>query len=217
LPDSWSLAQQWALVKNPFALFAHFLMGVLAADLFLVFQTRASKKTTTHDEAHSRFSIADAMACMCGVLIVAIEYPGRWRLESELHISYYFPFFHLLVVFFLVALPFSRYAGRILDSAFLRLTGTLSFGIYLWHDLIIFALKRSGLALGQPQTIGQAILSLIGVLALSYMVAALSYVLVERPVLRRAQSYGRSPRTSAGPVGLQTLGSAICRDSRGLD
>jgi peptidoglycan/LPS O-acetylase OafA/YrhL len=66
----------------------------------------------------------------------------------------------------------------VLGSAPLRALGTLSYGVYLWHYLVIYWLQMHDRF---PQDFWTALLY---VLPLTFAVATASWFLVERPVLR---------------------------------
>ncbi|HMJ74789.1 MAG TPA: acyltransferase family protein, partial [Iamia sp.] len=70
---------------------------------------------------------------------------------------------------------------RLLGSAPLRWLGELSYGIYLWHMPVLGLLARRFDIQGRTAA---HIPALLGTLALSTVMAVLSYVLVEQPVRR---------------------------------
>jgi peptidoglycan/LPS O-acetylase OafA/YrhL len=85
-----------------------------------------------------------------------------------------------LVGFALVvaALVLAGLRPRILCSAPVQLAGTLSYGVYLLHFLVIYVLR----ALDRwPEHLGLALLAVLG---LTLPAAAVSWLAVERPVLR---------------------------------
>jgi peptidoglycan/LPS O-acetylase OafA/YrhL len=69
--------------------------------------------------------------------------------------------------------------------------GTLSFGVYLWHYPLIYALQRAGLWPADRFALALAILT-----ALSIAAAWLSWRLVEEPVLRAVQRRTSAPATA---------------------
>jgi len=70
---------------------------------------------------------------------------------------------------------------RFLGSVPLRWMGELSYGVYLWHMPALGLIARRFTVQGET---GAHIPALVGTLALSIVLAALSYVLVEQPVRR---------------------------------
>ncbi|MCJ7827402.1 MAG: LemA family protein, partial [Demequinaceae bacterium] len=81
----------------------------------------------------------------------------------------------------------SQALGRMFDSPFLRYTAKISFGLYIWHHLVILWVGR----VVSPEFLNYGGVSdpvrwlQISVFALvvSYIVAALSWHLIERPFL----------------------------------
>jgi peptidoglycan/LPS O-acetylase OafA/YrhL len=74
--------------------------------------------------------------------------------------------------------------------------GLASYGVYLWHYVILSALLKHGVAIG-PGSGNVAIIVRVAVLgAVTVPVAMLSWLLVERPLLRRTTGWDR--RRSAG-------------------
>ena len=102
---------------------------------------------------------------------------------------YLFPLFALAVAITLVGLAHSRLLGRIVDNPFARYTATVSFGLYVWHYLVLYLL--SYITNGRFEYFGidswpQHLAISAVVLAVSYVVATLSWRWIERPALRSA-------------------------------
>jgi peptidoglycan/LPS O-acetylase OafA/YrhL len=80
--------------------------------------------------------------------------------------------------------------GRLLSSPPLRVLGTLSFGIYLWHMPVLYALQRSDRF---PERFLPA---LAWVLPFTFLLATASWYLIEKPAIAwsaRAQQPKRAP------------------------
>jgi peptidoglycan/LPS O-acetylase OafA/YrhL len=89
----------------------------------------------------------------------------------------------------------------LLGSPPLRALGALSYGIYLWHYPAIYWLQMHH---EFPREFGAA---LVRILPITFALAALSYFLLERPVMRltaRALARRRAPRPSRGPAFAET-------------
>jgi peptidoglycan/LPS O-acetylase OafA/YrhL len=82
----------------------------------------------------------------------------------------------------------SSAAPRLLSCRAVLALGTLSFGVYLWHYPLIYALQRAGLWPADRFALALAILT-----ALSITAAWLSWRLVEEPVLRAVQRRTSAP------------------------
>jgi peptidoglycan/LPS O-acetylase OafA/YrhL len=108
---------------------------------------------------------------------------GAWHVRPELPLRHELrdvpaALGFALVVAALVAAPLR---ARILTWAPVALLGTLSYGIYLWHFPAIILLRNRD---WWPDGLWPRFAA---VMALSAAVAAVSWLLVERPVLRWAQ------------------------------
>ena len=85
---------------------------------------------------------------------------------------------------------------RILPNPALAWVGLVSYGIFLWHGTLMINLDRAGVSGRIP---GAPFVSLLLVTAvLSTIVAALSYYLVERPLLRL--KYRRPDPAAPAPI-----------------
>jgi peptidoglycan/LPS O-acetylase OafA/YrhL len=156
----------------------------------------------------------------CGIAAAVLAYrvqPPRWVAlaafvagaavvlgDAYWHMQGYSPFFHSLR-----DLPASLGFGAmiwsvalrptpVLGSAPLRALGTLSYGIYLWHYLVIYWLQMHDRF---PHGFGAAVLSVV---PLTFALATASWFLIERPVLqltsRALSSRRREPRTGSQPA-----------------
>jgi peptidoglycan/LPS O-acetylase OafA/YrhL len=150
---------------------------------------------------------------MCGVVAAVLAYeakPRRWVAHAAFalgaaavlgdavwHMQGYSPVLHSLrdlpasIGFAAMIWSVALRPAPVLGSLPLRPLGTLSYGIYLWHYLVIYWLQMHHWF---PQGFGAAVLY---VLPLTFMLATGSWFLVERPVLRlsaRALRRRREPR-----------------------
>jgi peptidoglycan/LPS O-acetylase OafA/YrhL len=87
--------------------------------------------------------------------------------------------------------------------AFLRtrplvFVGTVSYGVYLWHTVVIGRV-HSRWPLDERAAPG-ALLVLLAMLAVTLVVSAASWYLLERPLLALAHRVGRRPAASRGPT-----------------
>lgn len=124
---------------------------------------------------------------------VGLWFVQAWVWNSEL----------LLPACFLVVgacvLPFERGpAARLLECRPLALLGVASYSLYLWHDPVVKALS--------PVVPGGFAGLLLVSVPLCCMIAAASYLVVERPFLRLRRSWAvrRSAAPAAARVGLST-------------
>ncbi len=84
--------------------------------------------------------------------------------------------------------------GRTLDSRVMVWAGAVSYAFFLWHNLVMDYVRAALFA-----TIGSAglLLTVVGTTAITLVVSAVSYHLVEHPVMRR---FGRTSGGSVSPT-----------------
>ena len=69
--------------------------------------------------------------------------------------------------------------------------GLISYGVYLWHYVILSTLLRDGVAIGPGSGNVATVARVLTLVALTLPVALLSWLLVERPLLRRTTGWER--------------------------
>jgi peptidoglycan/LPS O-acetylase OafA/YrhL len=179
-----------ATSHNAPAMFTHFLIGVLAADWYLVLAARRGAACPDPGRGGQWCNRYDWISAGALLLLVWSAADPRWDLPGMKYLYYRWPTLHILVGVSLATLPFSRRMGAWLDNRFLRTTATLSFGIYIWHAPVQVWLRKpmqhwlgpQYLGTGTRWYLGTLVFSLVA-LACTYAVAAASYGLLERPIL----------------------------------
>jgi len=185
--ESLFSAASSSTTKNAVALFAHFLVGVMAAGMHLIRRSRPLAE---------RFNRYDAIV-LAGVLVIVWSLASGHALPGLGYLHYQWPAFPALIGLLLFCLPRSAVVGRWLDGHFFRGTATLSYGLYIWHLPILFGLKSVW-----PKTIDGRIAMLglfaLTALACAYLAAAASYYLVGKPSLNlmRAREASRAEDTT---------------------
>jgi ABC-type glycerol-3-phosphate transport system permease component/peptidoglycan/LPS O-acetylase OafA/YrhL len=180
-------AKYWMPNYNVIGFFAHYALGVLAAGLL------AERQRRKRDSSYA----FDALALVGFAGVIWLFWTGRTLGDFDLSFQgqpYRFPFFPLCIALLLVTLPFSRVLGRILDNRFFKYTAKISFGLYIWHYLIMELIRLTHNAdyryFGIKELPYLLALSAI-TLALAYTMAALSYRHVESPFLETAPKMHR--------------------------
>lgn len=80
---------------------------------------------------------------------------------------------------------------RVLANPVLAWMGRISYGIFLWHYPIVHGLRESGVHLWWPGLTFPSLL--LGTLAITLVCSSLSYILLERPLMRLTyRQYGAS-------------------------
>jgi len=177
-------AKAWVPRFNPIGFFAIFAIGALAAGVQIQL-------------AHWRhwvFDLIGLAAIASAAAVMAVHVGGLTEGFGWLGIPYGFPTTPLLVGTALVALPSSVLAGRLLDNPVARYIAEISFGIYIWHFLIIALLAR----LVPPAFDNSGadawtlwLWSSGATVLISLVVATVSFYVLERPVVRWARSLER--------------------------
>lgn len=185
-------AKMWMPRYNPLGFFAIFALGSLAAGVQVFWRQRRGW----------RF---DALALLgLGVALVMAATNGRDVTEGYglFGVPYGFPWFPVAIGLVLAAAPSSVVFGRIVDNRVSRFIAKISFGIYLWHFLIIELM----IVLAPPSFAGSGadawsvwLVSSAVLIGLSVVAGTLSYYLVERPVVAWARTLEK-PRPGVVPV-----------------
>jgi peptidoglycan/LPS O-acetylase OafA/YrhL len=168
-------AKFWTPNYNVIGFFAHYAIGVLAAGWLAEQQRRKQDSSFVFD--------ALAIAGFAGV--IGLFWTGRNFGEFAMGFQtqpYRYPFFALCIALSLITMPFSRLLGRALDNPFFKYTAKVSFGLYIWHFLVIEVVFLASQTVGLP---GLPYVVPAGfALLLTYITAGLSYRFVESPFLR---------------------------------
>jgi len=176
-------AKLWMPGYNPVGFFGHFAMGIFAAGFI------ATWKVFYGGRRHWGF---DAAAVLASAGILALFWRERFPAEMDnasgfQHQPYFFPILAGLAALLLASLAYSTALGRVFDNRVFRYTAKVSFGLYIWHYLVILWVGtvvapdfgRYGGVSDPWRFVALGAL----VLALSYVVATASWYLIERPFL----------------------------------
>jgi len=159
-------------VKNAVVLFAHFLVGMIAADIYL---SRPPASTV------KRFNIYDTLV-VTATLIIGISLLAHINLPGLAHMHYGWPTFPVLIGVLLISLPKSAFCGRWIEGRFMMITATLSYGFYIWHIPILTGLKMLWPNTPDGRIAFFPVFVLVALLC-TYSTAWISYRLVGRPAL----------------------------------
>jgi peptidoglycan/LPS O-acetylase OafA/YrhL len=185
-------AKTWMPRYNPLGFFAIFAIGSLAAGIQLWL-------------ARHRGWIFD-------IIVVAIIGLALWQFVVQtanpddtgygwFGIPYGFPLFPLTIAAMLAVTPSSVLVGRLLDNPVTVFVARISFGIYIWHYLVIELVRvwwDPRLVYGSETSITQFSVSALIVVAAAFGAATASFYLVERPAIRWARGLERRP--SPAPI-----------------
>lgn len=175
-------AKQWLPYWNISSFFTQFLIGSLAALIIVYLRSKQTNPTRFFDFAF----ISSATAAI--ILVVARLNPGSP--DSFTQQPYVSPFFAILMATLLISGSHSIYVSRLLDNRLFSWLAKLSFGIYLWHVVVIEVIARKFIEdyvyFGLSDVSQWATISAI-VLGMSIAIAAVSWKFLESPILERAR------------------------------
>lgn len=179
----------------------HFFMGMLAAGVFAALTpTQVAGDVDSENDSslqgHAGYEVIFWLAAAGVFCLLAISnLDAAWRLPSTVpdaagHVNdstmvgrYNFPYVPALIALMLISGPRTILARRVLEAAPLRLLGVISYGVYVYH-LPCLGVAGKLLGGGDAKPHDQWILLAIVGLVISVVVATVSYVFVERPLIR---------------------------------
>jgi peptidoglycan/LPS O-acetylase OafA/YrhL len=170
----------------------HFLLGMLAGLAF-------ARRNMSDAVAVTPSILRELSVWLAGlaVLVVLSTTVGDWL--SVPYGRYHFPFVPLLLMWIILEAPRTSAARRFLEAWPLRRLGIISFGVYVYHypamDFSQTLLHRFGLSVSR----NWAVFGLVS-LALSIAVAAVSYLLIESPLVRLSRPRQRTRPAEAMAV-----------------
>jgi peptidoglycan/LPS O-acetylase OafA/YrhL len=178
-------AKFWMPRYNPIGFFAQYTLGIFAAGFIAWYH---------HHKLKANW-LFDTVALLSFLALVALLWWKRLPAEHDMSFSwqdqpYFFPPFPGLVALLLATLPFSKVLGRIFDNPLARYTAKVSFGLYIWHYLLLELIRLlydDKYSYFGIKNLWTHLAFSLSALALAYLVATLSYYLIEKPFLVRKQ------------------------------
>ncbi len=172
-------AKEWMPRYNPIGFFAIFAIGALAAGIHAMLPARRSVL----------YDLLGLLALVAGAAQFPLSIGGPWEGYGWLGIPYRFPLLPLAVAGALCTLPRSVFLGAMLDNPVSRSIATVSFGVYIWQDIVISLIKQIFPASfgGTDDVLTGWIASSAIAAALVFLIATASYVFLERPVILKAR------------------------------
>jgi len=189
-------AKAWMPGYNPVGLFGHFIFGIIAAGI-----TSALSRNEGLTSKLTRMRVFDIAVPVLMLIIIAMVILAPEEKVSRRMQPYYFPSVTVLIMLLVVSLVNSVKAGKILDCRFMNFTGKISFGLYIWHYIIINIISFTVYpAYTNDQTMKNWVVWLginAGMMAAAYIVATASFYFLEKPFLDRAHEHVRAMRLSS--------------------
>ncbi|MEU0496061.1 acyltransferase [Mycobacterium sp. NPDC006124] len=172
-------AKEWMPYFNPVALFAIFAVGVLGGGVHTLLAERRS-------------IIFDGLVVI-GLVLAGYGMVSRFPSAEGYgvaNIPYGFPLFPLGIALTLIGMPRSVWAGRLTERRPVVFVARISFGIYLWHFLVMDVVLR--LWVHDYSIAGMTSLwrwgwTTAGVVVVTGVLATVSHYRLEAPVVRWAR------------------------------
>ena len=181
-------AKTWMPWFNPFGFFAMFAIGALAAGV----QVRI---------AHLRSFLLDivllAALVAAGWIVWSSGIEGGGEFYGWLRVPYQFPTFHLLIGLALATAPSSVLIGRLLDAPPIAWLARISFGVYVWHYLVLELVRLYAVPDMAQGGMREPVAFLFAgalVTAITIGIAALSWYCLERPAIDWARGLEKHER-----------------------
>lgn len=165
----------FALSHSTLAHLPHFVFGVLAGYALLRLAARVTEDRSSIDR------MSDLLFWTASAALIAIcSVPAATRLEVP-YGRYLFPWMPALAAIVVITAPFGPTARKTLEARPLRWLGLISYGVYIYHVPCMQVVQKLTQHFNQPLST----LQFAGAsLALTFVVAAVSRVIIERPLLR---------------------------------
>lgn len=183
-------AKAWMPRFNPVGFFGIFALGALAAGV----QVKVAAMR------HWLFDVVGLLAVGSAGWVMVAHIGGLNEGFGFLGVPYGYPWMPLATGLALVALPSSVLAGRLLDNRVSRFIAEISFGIYIWHFLIIGLMARllpPSFKTGEEGGWEIWLWSSAAAIGLTFVVATISFYALERPMVRWARGLEGSMRSRA--------------------
>lgn len=175
-------AKAWLPYWNVNSFFSQFLVGSIAA--LVIARLRKNIKP-----ASILFDIAGGGLLFAAVAVVGVRLiPGAPdALTKQPYLS---PIYAIIMAAALVCIAMSRYAYKIVDNPLFVWISKISFGIYLWHQVVQNILQRSfkeSYVYFGITDIGQWTRLSVLVIAIAVAMASFSWYFFEKPILQLAR------------------------------
>ncbi|QQR41001.1 acyltransferase family protein [Devosia rhizoryzae] len=173
-------AKAWMPFYNPVGFFAVFALGSLASGVQVMLKSWR----------HPGFDVLGVAAVLVAGMVMALHIGGPTEGYGWLQLPYGFPWMPLAMGVALVALSLSVRVGKWLDGGPVRFIAKISFGIYIWHFLLMWLAPfvwPPAFRTWEPDGWSNWLLTSAGVIAATLIVATLSFYLIEQPAVRWAR------------------------------
>ena len=206
-------AKIWMPGYNPVGMFAQYALGILAAGFVANRRATIQALQARTGEGRPQSWVFDVVALVAFLMALGLLLSLRFLhpesptepIQNGFQMQpYMYPIFPGLVAVMLSTLPFSRRLGRIFDNPFARFTAQVSFGLYIWHYLLLEVVRLTLIADFKYfgiKDLGTHLIISAACLGVAYVLATLSYRLIESPFLQKEKGEGfKTKETAASHV-----------------
>ena len=144
-----------------------------------------SDRFSNDNSKFNQFDLLSLLVVSFLLLSYALE---AISLPSLSFMQYFWPSFPALIGLLLVSLSFSTCLVSLVELRLFKITATLSYGIYLWH-IPVQNFMNSFFFAGEVDGVFKGLLFAAFSLLITYLVAMLSYYLLEKRVLDKANRF----------------------------
>lgn len=181
-------AKEWMPFYNPVGFFGHFCIGIVTAGFIVWWQLRDGRRLR-------RFDVLAGVSGLLALAMVALtafpyepQYMGNFQ-----NAPYLFPYLAVAIGALLVGLSHSTFLWRIVDNRFFRWTAMISFGLYIWHYLVLHLisyLTNGEFEYGGVHNPVRFAWIALATVVIAFALAAISWRFIERPVLESKWARG---------------------------
>ena len=176
-------AKLWLPYWNLASFFTQFLLGACAA-LYI------SHKKSMGTQPSKKYDLLSLAAILVAFVLIQVRLiPGvPDAITRQPYIS---PLYAAIVAFALATVPFSAFLANFLEMRFFKRVATLSFGLYLWHYMIMQIwqnkMDETYYYYG-TSNLGRWADSTLIVILLTWVFAEISWRFFESPILRKSRN-----------------------------
>jgi peptidoglycan/LPS O-acetylase OafA/YrhL len=175
IPDRFIAPGQMVVTGTVFSYLKLFAFGIAAA--FAVLRTKISPRVA---------DIVCAVGIFATVALIVLGDEAGWRKTAP----FGWPLNALVLAIVAASLARSSFFARIFSAKWIAGTGTISYGMYLWHDLIQHAVYKGtlrGNLSGFPLFFSGGAIAMF----ITIVIATLSWHIIEKGTLRAAYPFTR--------------------------
>ena len=197
----------------PFSRFGLFAIGMGLAILSVRAESEPDAMPAVYRAARKRPNLfwVGALASYLVVCAAPLGEPGTWDYGTPQFAMVQHVAFVAFAFFLMVPLVAPKASSPLMDTVLsnrpTRFLGRISYGIYLWHFVVMYLWWQDGSVFGAPPQFANALIDRAGfwellavVVAGSIAIATVSFYFFERPLMRLGERWIRRREQAVAPV-----------------